>query len=468
MLTILKRYAVKHLNKGVARVYITNKAGLESAGLSQDVTYSTQYDHHRITATPCKNGNNTIMTTSRGLLLELKNTSTENSLKDVDFVTVTFSKDGVVITLSHSDKQKLEREQSLKQALCGERPLRKASILSGTGALSYQLKTGLESAGVNVQMSFAIDACDKAMSVNIEANPIWDGATDDALVVVDQLENLDINMLRPADIIEIGYTCIGMSTLCVSQNRDTNHPVVGLLYIKLLAALYKMNPSVVIFENAPFFINSDTLKIIKSEMKGYRFEEAVFNAYDFGEIEPRKRSCVIAISDGLPELQLNNLTPPAITRRPKLGDYLEDIPLDSPTWRRMDHIKKKERQDSLNFKNAVFVPTDTKIGTLIASYGAPKVGSPFIQHPTNVDLQRQLTPVEFGRIRQLPQAVNDLVMKIADGRHPLVSKRGSHSAAYRLMGNGVSKWVWLAIGNFLGNYLLRDVKPRCEKIVVAA
>ena len=143
MKTILKRYAVKHLNNGVARVYITNKSGLESAGLSQDVTYNTQFDHQRITATPCKNGNNTIMTTSRGLLLELKNTSTENSLKDVDFVTVTFSKDGVVITLSHTDKQKLEREQSLKQALCGERPLRKASILSGTGALSYHLKTGL-------------------------------------------------------------------------------------------------------------------------------------------------------------------------------------------------------------------------------------------------------------------------------------------------------------------------------------
>lgn len=453
MLTIFQRYAVKHLKNGVARLYIADRAALESAGLTEDVRFNVRYEENRISAKPCSNGTNRIMATARGLLLELKNKATGKALKGLSSVSVTFNREGIVIGLHHSDRQRIKRELSLIKALQEGSWLDMASFFSGLGALSYHLKKGLEYAAIESKMVFANDSNARAMSVNLEGNPIWDNASNNAVAVVDKLEDLELSILPGAHLVEVGYPCVSMTTLCPKLRRDLKHPVTGSIYVKLCAAIEKINPAIVVFECAPHFVNSETLRIIQRELNGYRFENVILNAHDFGEIETRRRSCVVATSCGLPPIELANLKPPQRVSRPVLGDYLESIPLDSDKWRSMDHIKRKHVELDNNFKNTVYTADATAIGTVIATYSAPKAGSPMVQHPIDCQLQRQLTPYEHGRIRQLPEKVFDLVMRIANGRHPLVQKNGSITEAHNLLGNGVSKRVWQSIGFFIGEYL---------------
>jgi DNA (cytosine-5)-methyltransferase 1 len=119
----------------------------------------------------------------------------------------------------------------------------------------------------------------------------------------------------------------------------------------------------------------------------------------------------------------------------------------------MAHVKRKLNDSRLNFKNCLHEPTDKKIGTLTATYSAPKIGSPMVVHPTNPNLQRQFTVQEHCRIRRLPESLAKVIMSIAQGTHPLVSVRGSTTAAHRLNGNSVSANTWRAVGLFIGNYL---------------
>ena len=238
----------------------------------------------------------------------------------------------------------------------------------------------------------------------------------------------------------------------------------------MCAAIEKMNPSVICFENTKAFINSKTLDLIKRQLTGYRFEQVILDSHDFGEIESRRRACVIAVSEGLPSLGLVDLKPPVVHSRPILSDYMEAVPEDSPLWREFAHLIRKDKDTRTNYRNTLYSGCASKIGTLIASSASAKAGSPMIRHPTNPNLQRQVTELEHARIRDLPKGVFDQVMAVANGTHQLVSKRGSKTAVHRLCGNGVSKKVWQKVGQFLGRYLTNDVsgvKPQLDLVMSA-
>jgi DNA (cytosine-5)-methyltransferase 1 len=449
----ISKYAVKVLSTGAARVFIQTKKHLETAGLSAGTRVSITYLKHKITIKPDVNGTQVIQDTTRGQLLELRNKSTYESIGDLEFVTVTIRKGIVIVTIHSNDKKRLAREESLVNDLRDGNPIRYSSFCSGTGMLAYHLKKGFEKAGVKTQIAFAMDACDVAMEVNVAGNPIWDNASEDAVAITDTFEGIDLEDLVHSHFVEVGLPCVNQSTLCAKDSRDLAHPIVGTLFVKLLACLHKINPAIVLIENTPAFVNSQTLSILKREMPGYRFEETMLNAHDYGELEARKRTCVLAISEGLPEINLTDLIAPKNVVRKPLSSILRPVADDSPLWRKMEHIKRKVSDPKLNFKNTLYTGVETLISTVTATYAAPKVGTPMIAHPTDPDLQRQLMVEEHGDLRDLPESMRQEIMSVESGDHPMVSSRGSKTKAHRLLGNGVSGKVWNAVGEFIGNYL---------------
>jgi len=457
-ITRVHSYAVKVLKSGASRVYIQNREALRNSSLPANTRVSIKYSKHRIVITADENGTHKIMDTGRGELFELKNKATGEALGAVDAITATFRKGKIILTLRRQDQLRLEREKSIIEALCAGKPLRTGSFFSGLGMLTYHLKKGLEARGIETEIAFANDLSPLAMSCNLEANPIWDKATSDATAIVDELGQIPLDMIPQMHVVEVGYPCIAQSTLCEPDLRDTNHPIVGTLFVDFLACIKQANPAVVIIENAPAFANSTTLDFIRREMKGYRLSTANFNAHDFGEIEGRKRACVVLVSEGLPEFDISQLKAPASPERPLFGDYLDDIPADSDKFRYIDHLHRKTADKSVNYANTVHAPDATKIATITASYAA-KAGAPFVAHPTDPMLQRFIEPHEHARIRKIPAALAALMSDIAEGRHQLVTKRGSKSAVHRLLGNGVSEKVWQSIGDFLGQYFAR-LKPQ--------
>jgi DNA (cytosine-5)-methyltransferase 1 len=456
-LKTFKRYAVKNLKNKVSRIYINDTKELVNSNLPINARFNIEYSKHGIKVIPCENGTNKIMETSGGRsgLLELKNKSTFDSFGDVSHVMVTFGKDGVEITLNYSDRQKIIREAAIIRKIKNGEPIEAGSFFSGLGLLSLFIKTGMEKAGIKTKIKFANDLCDKAMSVNLSSNPIWDDASDDAVAMINDLNSIDLSLLPKVDLLEIGYPCIAMSKLCKKEHRDTLHPVVGTLFIKLIAAISAMNPAVFIIENVESFLGSDSFRMIKQELKAdYNFSEISFNGNNFGDIEGRPRTCVVATSIGLPAIMMNDFYAPAIANKKTLSHYLDDIAPSSPLWREMAHVKKKLDNPKLNFKNTLYDGSEDCIGTITASYSAPKIGSPMLAHPTNKNLQRQFTVNEHANIRQLPSKMHQAVLDIANGASELVSRAGSITAAHRMLGNSVSKLSWEEIGNYIGLRIL--------------
>lgn len=453
----IHRYAVKKLSSGAARLYILNAGALRGAKFTAGSKMHVVHKKNKVEIMLATDGNKKVMDTARGELLELKCLKTAKSIGEHDYVTVTFREGKIVITAHGLSEKTAKREHRLIEKLEKGLPLRKACFFSGTGMLSYHISQGLKEAGVSSQIVFANEIDELSLSVNIESNPMWNNASEDAIAVCDSIESLVDIDLPEVDIVTVGYPCVGMSLLAKKENRDTLHPLVGMLFIPLVNALIRMNPSVVVFENTPRFKDSDTLSFIKRSMPGYNFEHKVFDGHDFGDLESRKRVCVVATSKGLnvtPISEMDVFGKENIKTKPKVSDYLDNIEPSSPLYREMAHVRKRDDMKHLGYKNNLYYGHETEMVTIPATYSSPKAGTPMIAHPTDPKLQRQLTVEEHLRLRGIPKEMSDNIMRVKEGKHPLVSTRGNVSACHRMLGNGVSKKVFTSIGSFLGRSLV--------------
>jgi DNA (cytosine-5)-methyltransferase 1 len=459
-ITRIHKYSVKRLKNGAARVYIQNADALQQSGFLKGVRIRVITKKGRIEITLDPDGAHSIMDTGRGELLELKNKATGESLDGHEFVSVTFRQGKIVITSHGLSESQARREKRFITAVSSGKPLRTGSFFSGTGMLSYHLHQGLKHAGIPAKIAFANDNNELAMACNLAGNPIWAEATDDALAIIDEIDNVPLSELNEVDVVEVGYPCVGFSTLAQKEKLDLKHPHCGLLFISLLNALKALNPAVILFENTPRFGQSETLSLITRSLPGYHFEQRVFNGHDFGELEARKRVCVIGVSKGLPAFDLSTVLPDAVIAPKTVADFLLDIPVDSPLFRTMDHVKARDNMPHVGYRNCLYHGSETAMVTLPASYANPKAGTPMIAHPSNPQLQRQVQVEEHIRLRELPASLAKVIMAVKEGRHPLVSTRGSITACHRMLGNGVSKRIWSAIGEALGNHFRTKLGPQ--------
>jgi len=449
------RYAVKVLANGSARIYLKNQENLRASGFLANSKIDIKYGIRKIIIKLDAKGSNKVMDTARGELIELKNKATAVALDNKTLASVTYRVGVIIISIHKEIEAIINRESTLIKKIKENTALRTSCFFSGLGMLSYHVKTGLNMNGVKTEISFANDNNELAMSCNLAGNPMWEAASDDAIAIVDDLNSLYYQDIPQSDIATVGYPCVAFSLLAQKQNLDLDHPQCGTLFIPLIAALRKSNPAVIIFENTPRFGDSKTLDLIKRSFPDYNFNQKVFNGHDFNELESRKRVCIVATSKGLPSFDLAAVTSIFSDSKPRtVSDILsQTIPSDSPLYREMAHVKRRDSMTNVGYKNNLYHGDELSMVTLPASYGAPKAGTPMIAHPTDPNLQRQIQPDEHGNLREIPQTLFDAVMDVWNGVNPLVKSSGSFSGAHRLLGNGVSRRVWQSIGFHLGNYL---------------
>lgn len=452
-ITRINSYAVKMLSNGAARVYIKNSEALRASNFFADKTIKIERKKGRIDITLDPNGKKRIMGTARGELLELKDKETAAAIGHVTRVSVTFRKNKISITIHSEDEAQMRREKAFISKLIKGAPLRKGSFFSGLGMLSFSIKEGLASQGFETEIAFANDNNELAMACNLEGNPIWNDASHDAVAITDDLNHMPLDALPDdVDIVEVGYPCVAFSALANPAKRDLNHPDTGTLFIPLVNALRKLNPALIIFENVPAFGESVTLELISRSMPGYRFEQKIFNGHDFGELEARPRVCVVAVSKGLPEFNFESLPMPSRIEAPALSTFLNKLSDDHAAWRKMEHVKARDSMKNIGYRNCLYSGDENAMTTIPASYASPKAGTPMIQHPTQPDLQRQIMPDEHANIRRLPATLKKLVVDVWTGSHPMVSNKGSFTAAHRLLGNGVSRNIWSFVGAIVATY----------------
>ena len=458
---IVKPYSVKSISKTTSRIYITGKDLIAACAFKPNELLKASYSNGLITVNKSSDNEGfVLLNTSRGLILELKNTNVRKALGLISTALVEANKGQIRILPHPTEIKRIKRERDFtRKALKGLR-LTSGSLYSGCGLLNKHIKKGFSLGGISTDIKFANDICPVAMSVNVLSNSIWESSHKNSLAICDDIRNVVSNLKIPKlDLVDISYPCDGQSTLAKKHSRDTHHPNTGDLFIDTVAFIRASNPALIITECTPAFLNSDTLRLIKQTLKDYEWKEFKLYAPDHGEIEKRPRVVVAAISKGIfyllkgmnPYLRVNS------RKKPTLGEFLDEFPSDSSVWKQYTHVRNKLDNDKLNFKHNVYNSTSSEIATITATYSSPKIGSPYIQSPYNESLIRMLSVKENCRIKRLDEKMTSAILDIESGNSEYTSKNGSKKMATKLLGMSVSKYVWEDVGESISRTILMNL-----------
>lgn len=448
-LTRILRYAVGKKANGNRRVYIQNHDDLNSINFYPHSRFTVKETAKEIVLTLDETGERKVYESKKGdSIVELSDRKISRFIGDcARYVTVKLVANQIRISRHHSEQQKAKRERNFLKSIKNKR-ITTASLYSGVGYLSYCMHEGLKKAGFTPQIKFANEI--DAIAANINAiNPIWQSATKDAVLLVDDIQTLDISLLPTyVDHLEIALPCTGQSKLTPVSKRDILHPVTGKLFIRTLEAIAKINPATLTIECTSQLLNSITFLCIKDFLNkfGYSFQTTTLKGVDFGDFEVRERFCLFAVSKGLESKfpNIDDIRKYHYENKRTFKDIKDDISDDSPLWKEFNHVKKRDSMHNVGYRNVLVSDGDRTMPAIVASYSAPKAGAPFCPHPYNSNLQRQLTVNEHNKVRGFPQVLSNAILRLSKGL--LAGQtRTNVTAAHKLAGNSVSPGPWKAL-----------------------
>ncbi|MFT7009513.1 MAG: DNA (cytosine-5)-methyltransferase 1 [Colwellia sp.] len=445
LFTRILRYAVGTKENGNRRIYIQNFEFLNDVSFFPNSRFDITVTAKEIILKLNEVGQRKVILSKRGdSIIELSDKLITNFIGScAKFVTVKLSNNEIRISHHHMEVQRTIREFNFTKAI-KRKELTTASLYSGTGALSYTMGEGLKDAGFEPRIKFANEIDEIAAKLNTSYNPIWDNAAPDACFVMDDIQSMDMSVMpKYVDHLEISLPCPPYSALTSKDRRDIAHPL-GKLFMRTTEAIARLNPATLTIECTTHLLNSNAFLCISDflSLHGYSFETTVLKGTEFGDFEQRKRFCLFAVSSGLKGLfpSLNKIDLLHHINPQTFADIKDDIPEDSPLWKEFGHVKKRDSMPHLNYRNVLIGDKDKSMPALLAS-SSPKAGAPFVCHPSNPNLQRQITVEEHTKIRKFPERLAQATNKLGKGLLP-GQVRTNKTAAHKLLGNSVCPGPW--------------------------
>lgn len=341
-----------------------------------------------------------------------------------------------------SEARTKERISRLRSKLAAGEPLAVGSVSHGGGVLSMALHEGMESGGIETRLAFANDIRDDLLEHASAANPAWDARTVSLSMPMQELafDHWTMSKLEPVEILEAGIPCEGASKAGRSKNGNVcveSHERVGHLVAAFLAIVARSNPSVVILENVVPYRESASSWIIRNQLRdlGYDVQETVFEGDRWGALEHRERMCLVAVTHGI-GFDLSAVSPGNVRER-TLGEILDPVPDDSPTYREVGYLKSKEEKDRAAGKgfSVPYLTRDAKsVPTLRKGYHKGGSCDARVLHPTLPHLSRLLTTSEHARAKGIPE-------RLVDGL--------TQTAGHELLGQSVLFEPFKALGTAL-------------------
>ena len=134
-----------------------------------------------------------------------------------------------------------------------------------------------------------------------------------------------------------------------------------------------------------------------------------------------------------------------ITQREKtLAAILDDVPVDSTSWRPCDYLDKKavrDKQAGKGFSMQLVDGESLKVGCIGKGYSKWRSTEPLVKHPTDPSLKRLLTVNELSRIKTIDKS-------LVQGM--------SRSKQIEMMGQSVLGVAFQSVGRNLGECLTRQ------------
>ncbi|MDZ7914347.1 MAG: DNA cytosine methyltransferase [Rhodococcus sp. (in: high G+C Gram-positive bacteria)] len=345
-----------------------------------------------------------------------------------------------------SELKKEERYRRLKQKLEQGDPITIGSLSHGGGILSHAIHKGLENAGVDARLAFANDVRAELLEHAAVHNDAWCESTKVFAAPMQELafDERGVAAVPRVEVLEMGLPCSGASRAGKAKRglrHAESHPDVGHLVVAALVILAKTNPACVVFENSPGYETSASADILRNQLRdmGYVCHERLLRGKEWGALEDRTRWCMVAVTEGI-EFNFDQLVPPGQGAQ-RVGDVLDAIGPDDPSWSRMDGLKTKAARDRAagkNFAMQVFDERSEAVGTMTKGYSRVRSTDPKLQHASNPELLRQFTPGEHARLKGAPE-------HLLEGLSPTV--------AHQVLGQGIVYRPFEALGEYLGEAL---------------
>lgn len=437
-------------NKGSLRVWLQGTK-LSRAGFNPGDHYDLEKDGAYIRMVFRTDGQYKVSRRKRGEdydpVIDSKARLIQETFSLDDRVRVVLKEGAIEITLHHQQRVQEVRERRMEAALRGERRLEMGSLAHGGGILDHALHQGLRDAGVETHLAFANEIDENYLDTSLRNNPVW---SQDSIAILGPMQEVEFGHLPKIDLLAAGIPCTGASLSGRSKNGlkfAEQHETAGSLFTAFLTAVNVLRPSVVVLENVPPYQSTVSMYVIRSVLSelNYSIQETILSGADFGALEDRKRMCMVAISNGLPQPDIES-----IPKRPnpsqRLGDVLEILSETDDRWKSYDYLAEKEQRDlaaGKGFRRQILTPDASAVGTIGRGYNKARSTEPFLAHPTNPNLSRLLTPAEHARVKTIPEG---LVAGV------------SATQAHEMLGQSVVHDAFRALGEWLGMGLQPQVQ----------
>lgn len=343
-------------------------------------------------------------------------------------------------------------------------PLKVGSFAHGGGILSRALEVGAGLEGIPFKLMLANEYREDLIDHVIDHNPAWSPETmslcgpmqefafDSAIL---QMAAEHIGDDGELDHIEAGIPCSGASVAGRAKRglvHPEAHPEVGHLIAPFIALIAKFNPSSITLENVTQYLNTASMDILRTMLRDLHYDvyETVVEGAEWNALENRKRMVMVAVTKGM-SFSFGDMVRPEPRVR-KLGEILEDLPLDHPSWSEMTGLKAKavrNKEAGNSFAMQIYDEESPSINTLTKGLAKNRSTDPKIRHPQNPNLLRIPTPKEHARAKGIPEQMVDGLCA---------------STAHELLGQSVNFDPFVSVGQALAKCYkkLRSRQPMVE------
>lgn len=410
-------------SKGVPRIWLEGEK-LARAGVSVGAKYRIKEkpEEGSIELIPLQDALGATITCSvskrvrKGIerpLMEIRTKLLSTLFSGMEKVRVAIKHGRIIVSALKVDLQIRARVARLKAKLAANEKLKVATLFHGGGVLDRALHVGLLAAGVASVIQIGVEMEPEYLEASLRNNKeIWD---ESSIAACGDIRDLELHEIvdRQADLVVAGVPCSGAAIGGLARlglDNAEDHPDVGSLFVDFIEAVKLFNPAAVVMENVKTYRNTASMSVIRSKLEsyGYHLFEEVLDGNDFGALEGRQRLVLVAISRGLEtDFSFSNLRA-TVVKQASLGEVLEDVPLDSPSWKPYEYLVKKELRDKAAgkfFARSMVTPESDRVPTVTKSYAKAQSTGVFLRHPTNPSLSRLLTPVEHARVKGIPESM---------------------------------------------------------------
>lgn len=398
-------------NKGAPRVYLEGRVLSRSnfiKGKRYDVKINV--DDTKITLSLAENGSRVVSHKASGNgdspVIDINSHSALQIFEGLTSVRVVMT--GTEIILMPLDTQvRIKRRLDRLRSHMANGSITAASISHGGGVLSHALHTGLKNVGIKSELLLANDIRPEVLDQALAQNDAWSDKTIYAAAPMQELAYDRSVSLPEVDILEAGLPCQSAS---VSGRAKTGislpeaNEIYGHLVIPFIALIARLNPAVILYENVIPWRNTASMHMLRTTLKemGYELHETDIKGEEWNVLEHRNRMALVAVTKDIKFDFADLIRPTPVVQR--VGDILEDIPDNDPSWKEMKYLFDKQERDiaeGKGFEMNIGDESSFRINTLGKGYAKCR-STEYKLRSNTTGLLRQLTPVEHARVKTIP------------------------------------------------------------------